>query len=203
MGTRGLTCVVADGAYKIAQYNQYDAYPDGQGLTALDFCVEHLATPKGRRDFAEKLKRVRFVTEEETKRIETLPDNDPFVFYLNRNHGAKILDMVRTAGPRARSEADDKILLADSSAFAADSLFCEWAYVIDLDQKSFEVYKGFNEAPLDAGERFASLNPPRRAPGTTSSTSGTYYPVRLAAKFSLDDLPSARAFMMTFKQEAD
>jgi len=37
MGTRNLTCVVSGGKYIIAQYGQWDGYPSGQGVTALEF----------------------------------------------------------------------------------------------------------------------------------------------------------------------
>lgn len=45
-------------------------------------------------------------------------------------------------------------LLHDHSRFADDSLFCEWAYVLDMDNDTLEIYKGFNKKPLDASERF-------------------------------------------------
>lgn len=48
----------------------------------------------------------------------------------------------------------DIIGLVNSEEFAADSLFCEWAYVIDLDKNTFEVYQGFNKKPIDKTERF-------------------------------------------------
>lgn len=35
MGTRNLTAVYLDGQYKVAQYGQWDGYPEGQGITAL------------------------------------------------------------------------------------------------------------------------------------------------------------------------
>lgn len=31
MGTRNLTCVVLDGEFKVAQYGQWDGYPEGSG----------------------------------------------------------------------------------------------------------------------------------------------------------------------------
>lgn len=35
MGTRHLTMIYANGAYRVSQYGQWDGYPDGQGLTIL------------------------------------------------------------------------------------------------------------------------------------------------------------------------
>ena len=35
MGTRNLTMVISNGKTKVAQYGQWDGYPDGQGMTAL------------------------------------------------------------------------------------------------------------------------------------------------------------------------
>ncbi len=45
--------------------------------------------------------------------------------------------------------------MIDSHAFLADSLFCEWAYVVNLDERTFEVYEGFNKDPNGDG-RYAS-----------------------------------------------
>jgi hypothetical protein len=35
--------------------------------------------------------------------------------------------------------------MMDSSEFLADSLFCEWAYIINLDTEILEIYKGFQK----------------------------------------------------------
>lgn len=37
MGARNLTAVYLDGQYKVAQYGQWDGYPEGQGITVLTF----------------------------------------------------------------------------------------------------------------------------------------------------------------------
>lgn len=36
--------------------------------------------------------------------------------------------------------------ILDESSFMKDSLFCEWAYVINLDTNMFEVYEGFQKS---------------------------------------------------------
>lgn len=197
MGTRNLTAVMVDGVYKIAQYGQWDGYPEGQGKTALAFAKEHLSTPEGRAAFKRACMRVRFVTDpaeydsmNEAAGVKprggmiTLAESDRlnrmFPFF-DRDHGAKILGMVLGSTGEVR--------MKNSIDFAGDSLFCEWAYVIDLDKLTLEVFKGFNMKPVPIGERFAE------AKYEPSSDERTYFPVRLVESFSLDALPSNKEFV--------
>jgi len=71
--------------------------------------------------------------------------------FFSRDTGAEILKLVYNC-------SDRKIALRDNTLFANDSLFCEMAFVIDLDTKMLEVYKGFNREPVPEGERFAHMN---------------------------------------------
>jgi hypothetical protein len=70
--------------------------------------------------------------------------------------------------------------------FAADSLFCEWAYVIDLDKDVFEVYRGFNKRKLGKTHRFAFLEPKARK---------EYHPVCLLKSYRLGRLPGQAGFL--------
>ena len=49
--------------------------------------------------------------------------------YFSRDNGAQILDMIY--------HSEEEVFI--SIDFAADSLFCQWAYVIDLDKNTFEI----------------------------------------------------------------
>jgi hypothetical protein len=144
MGTRNLTVVIKKAKPVIAQYGQWDGYPEGQGVVALRFLKN-----TNMEAFEKKLEKVRFKNADDALEIKLFLEsvgsedgmlnseqaqefNKRFPFF-SRNHGADILNLIMD------SKADD-IMLKDDTLFAADSLFCEWAYVINLDTKQLEVY---------------------------------------------------------------
>lgn len=56
--------------------------------------------------------------------------------------------------------------MVDNSAFLRDSVFCEWAYILDVDADTLEVYRGFQKH-LGSG-RYNHTHPEhRRHDGTT------------------------------------
>lgn len=86
----------------------------------------------------------------------------------------------------------------DGSAFAADSLFCEYGYVIDLDRRVFEVYEGFQTAPHDQG-RFTRSD----VPEPSYRGGPRYYPIKLAVSWPLDELPSDEEFIKFFEDREE
>lgn len=78
----------------------------------------------------------------------------------------------------------------DGIAFAANSLFCEWGYLVNLDNSTVEVYRGFQEEPHIDGV-FATAEP---YAGTT------YYPIRRIAVIPFDQLSD---IAMTSIEEAE
>lgn len=175
MGTRHLIAVYKDGKHRIAQYGQWDGYPSGQGKTVLEFlkdegAVWQLKTYRLRDDEG-----VRFLTDAEIEKINL--EKNPIAQrpQLSRNMGADILHLAAKV---------DNLALVDSLSFAADSLFCEWAYVIDFDTNVFEVYRGFNQKP--AIGRFANM---------PVEEGSEYQPVTLIKTYRLDDLPSYEQFI--------
>ncbi|WP_270828935.1 hypothetical protein [Aeromonas sp. QDB20] len=194
MGTRNLTCVVVDGEYRIAQYGQWDGYPSGQGATALQFLLS-----MNRESFITKLRAARFATDEDLDAIQAeldaaAPGSSSRMMaeggkyqQFSRDLGANILNIVAKAEPG--------ILLKDRRSFAADSLFCEWAYVVDFDKGTFEVFQGFNEAPVPEGERFHWITSDDPSPG--------YYPVRLVKTYQLDALPTHAQFLADLEPQGE
>ena len=205
MGTRGLTMVIRKGKPVVAQYGQWDHYPEGQGITALTFCRNLVAVPTQLKDFLKKLDtKVRFATNADvTARqdyLNKLGCNDGLISmeqskkydeefkFDSRDWGAKILAGIAIC-------EDNKIVLQDSSTFIMDSLFCEYAYVIDLDKNTFEVYKGFNTKPVPAEERFADMKIEEVEKGREQ-----YYPCTHLITYSLDALPTDEVFVTETKK---
>lgn len=196
MGTRGLTIVHHEGKYKLSQYGQWDHYPGGQGLTILDFLRDKL-----RGSFVTQKLPLLYEPDEATIKqwyadAGAAPDSqwvsmdiaDKFKAAhptMDRDMGGKILEYIQNA--------DGPVPVRIDVDFAADSLFCEFAYVVDFDSNKFEVFKGFNtEQPLTEADRFYHL-PLREA---AKSSGEQYYPVRLLASFDIDNLPTKEEFLV-------
>lgn len=198
MGTRGLTEVYWQGQRRVSQYGQWDHYPSGQGITVLEFCREWLDGGEKEGRFLSNLAIVRFKNEDDQARADEFAKSIGIVNglmngeqwerwnatypYWTRNHGAKILSLIAEPLP------GHDLVLRDSHDFAGDSVFCEYAYVLDLDARHIEVYGGFNKSP--AKGRYADL------PGRHD-----YQPVTLLAMFALSDLPSKEAFLARLEPE--
>ena len=167
MGTRNLTVVVVDGEYKVAQYGQWDGYPTGQGSVICEFIQNQMDLEK----FKTAVRKCTYVNAET---LNAMWENDREKYsYLSRDTGGDILNLVQNGTAKELHNEID---------FAAESLFCEWAYVLDLDNEVLEVYRGFNKDPLNSSERFFNLS--EKAEKTKHKhSSGGYTPVKLYRKF--------------------
>ena len=75
--------------------------------------------------------------------------------------------------PQVYVEDDDLRIMIDSLDFLQDSLFCEWAYIINLDTEELEIYKGFVKEPPKESRYY---DPDFELDGDS------YYPVELVKK---------------------
>lgn len=174
MGTRGLLAFAHDGEIKGA-YNHFDSYPAGLGADVAKFVKEHVQRgAEGITEAEEKFKRLVAVKEDdsptEDQKLALLKYYDPRVSTGSTDEWYALLRNTQ-GDPQAFLDAGFYI---DAVEFAQDSLFCEWGYVIDLDNEVVEIYKGFQTQPHAEG-RFAEGG----EPGNEISTGRTYYPIRL------------------------
>lgn len=167
MGTRHLICIVKDKDYKIAQSGAWDGYPKGQGQDIINFLQNDFNKAKLEENLMTRVKPIEFAKNPRREHRS-----------LQIGTGAEILKIIQDA------QEDAPTFL--NLSFAKDSLFCEWAYVLDLDQDCLEVHKGFNKKPLEESERFYSKNPDDQG----------YFPVKLVCKLEIEYIQSLKEFLL-------
>jgi hypothetical protein len=122
--------------------------------------------------------------------------------HLQRDCGGAVLELIHTDKAKEVS--------LESIDFTKDSLFCEWCYVIDLDQQTFEIFKGFNTEPLKANERFyfdgysgPKEHDERDKDHKPTGEKYAYYPVCFLKKYPLAKLPTLAKFLKDFNDKDD
>jgi hypothetical protein len=212
MGTRGAFGVIIGEREKIG-YNQYDSYPSGKGLEALHFLRG--ADLGFLRTQAEKL---RVVGRDDSK--PTPEDVAALKPWTDLGVSEQSVDdwYCLTRG----SHGDFKEMLEcgyvlDSSDFPLDSVFCEWGYIVDLDQNRFEVYKGFTNGRPTSG-RWAGRPTPEEDTANYKehlywcakndrqpwmSETPEYGAIELIASWPLDKLPSDVEFLTKALAKSD
>ena len=175
MGTRNLTMVQLNNEIKIAQYGQWDGYLEGAGATIFDF-LKNLIRNKNIEKFKENVRNCIIIDRSKIRdyylELGVDIDKTDWIEYsisqeyakrhpqLNRDLGADILRYIMNNGPQELKNEID---------FAKQSLFCEWGYLVNLDKETLEIYKGFQEEPLDESERFFYLQ---------DEKCNKYYPIK-------------------------
>lgn len=202
MGTRNLTVVVSDNEVKIASYGQFDGYPESLGMKLLKF----ISNSANNENLKEILSKVRLWNDKDQKlqneflefigctngilnenQKEKFKEKYPFRYrerYGKLKEG-QILEVL------LEFRHLDDIATTNAYEFASDSLFCEWAYVIDYDKNSFEVYKGLNTLGISEEDRFYPLY----------DGENEYYPVKILVSFPLDNLPNDDEFIRQCSQK--
>lgn len=187
MGTRGAYGFYKNKVTKIT-YNHFDSYPEGLGISLLDE-IRKLLHLDGYRDGIEHLndvfKNIVLVQEDTVAppdlvekykdfadtRVSTQEMTDWYVL---------LRDIQGTLQPYFTGEVKHMI---DSRHFIKDSLFCEWAYIINLTTERYEVWEGFQNKPTH--NRYAIDGPDEQG----------YFACKLLTSFPLKKLPSDRAFI--------
>ena len=164
MGTRNLTVVIHGGKAVVAQYCQWDGYPDGQGRTILNF----LRTGFNKEKFISRLAKTFIATDADHDRMLVEAGGQPGSEWINmevsnrmrdlypsihRDTGGHILELIQEGQYATQKfvhkgnsqwvhedqivKAADPIPLNDATEFEKDTLFCEWVWTINLDNDTF------------------------------------------------------------------
>ena len=169
MSTKSLTLVQLNHKIKLAQKCAFDGFPSGQGQTITDFLINSKINLDNFNNLTE-------ISEPDYLNLLDSYKNklDPDTFLrdypqFNKELGADILELINLG------KINSVILNID---FARNSLFCEYAYLINFDNFTLEVYKGFNKIPLTESDRFFYLQ----------DMTKKYFPIKLVKVYGFSDL---------------
>lgn len=174
MGTRGsLGFIVKDKEY--LGYNHFDSYPDGLGRDVLNFITE-INKEDGWQQFKENASKV---VQLEGNRVTDTNIQEKYKKYSNLNVSDRTLEDPYCLFREIQNTWMNEIYKGElehfyfKNNFIKDSLFCEYAYIINLDTMKLEFYDGFQK-DIQKFNRF----------GETPNQDG-YYPCRLVCVFDL------------------
>lgn len=182
MGTRGTYGVRIDGADKLS-YNHFDSYPGGLGNQLLGWLREVLAKEGGLEALRAQARALRLMDEEQAP--------DPVAGVAAALEGRRpehtwydeLLDLQGDLGALL-----ERGLMPDANGFINDSLFCEWGYIVNLDDEVLEVYRGFQRKYHRKG-RYVKRKPKDWKPRYPNQE--YYYPCALAAAIPFGALPES------------
>lgn len=175
MSTRGAIGFTKNGKHKVT-YNHSDSYPTWLGNEVLDYL-----RGKSMEQLNADFQKITLVSSRDTATEEHI---DRCLHLANTGVGNQKLTDYYCLLRDAQGQLDlyaEVGLMTDDASFLFDSLFCEWAYLVNLDNATLEVYKGFQKSrPLG---RYSDYEPEKK------ENMNTYYAVSLVAVYSLRDLP--------------
>ncbi len=172
IGTRGCYGFHRDGVDKLT-YNHFDSYPEGLGADIVEF-VRQTSVEEMNQIFD----RIQMVNEDEMATPDQVAEcHKWYSGAVSTGQPTEWYALLRNAQGDLNAFKDGLRYMIDSRSFMKDSLFCEWAYVINLTTNRLEIYKGFQQEPEK--NRYYSKKP----------ISQGYYNVKLVTEFPLDDIP--------------
>jgi hypothetical protein len=183
MGTRGAFGFRMDGQDKV-MYNHFDSYPEGLGVDVLDFLNTHDVN-----DMRTVFPLIKLVRDGDTPTPE---EKLACQQWTDLNVSSQSDDdwycLLRDAQGDLSAFVDKGLrFMIDSQTFLGDSLFCEWAYIINLDENVLEIYEGFNTVK-DAPGRYSMI-------AEEKGSGETFYGVKL-----IDAIPFYIAATMSKEQ---
>ncbi len=171
MGTRGALGFHKNGEDKVT-YNHFDSYPSHLGKHVLEF-IKNVSVEDMERAY-DRIELVDWDSEPtEAQVVECMKflelgvsGQSPKDWYC----------LLRNAQGNLYVYLSELRYMFDNRHFLKDSLFCEWGYVINLDKKVLEVYRGFQKEP--SKNRYSVEKP----------ISSGYYNCRLIDEIPLEEI---------------
>ena len=170
MGTRGCYGFRKNDVDKLT-YNHWDSYPDWLGKIMVKFCKE--TTIQEMNEIFDKL----ILVKENDK--PTKAQIAECIEYYNGDVGSQTPEdwycLLREAQGNPDVYKCGLKYMTDGNNFIRDSLFCEYAYIINLDTQCLEFWVGFQKEP-DEFNRYGTECDDR------------YYPCKMIGEYSFESL---------------
>lgn len=174
MGTRGSVGFIYNDKEYLS-YNQFDSYPEGLGHDVLKF-ISNINLENGWDKFKENAQYLKNVTGKITDNnliekykkysdlsVSNQSYSDPYCLFRKIQGSSWLTELYE-------GSLQDYNL---NNNFIKDSLYCEYAYIINLDTMMFEYYDGFQKKP-QKNSRFGTV------------PYENYYPCRLVFLYNLE-----------------
>lgn len=213
MGTRHLVVAVVNEEVKVAQYGQFDGYFTGVGEDIASFIRNSLQDPEVLNKFKMNLIHSTFVSSEYITSLQKECGVDITQEYVSFGDHAwnKFIELYPQFYRNTSSDVFELVLnkpqaLRDSFTFGFDSLFCEYAYVLNLDNSTLEIYTGFNKEEVpDSETRWNSTAKSTYQYKEFDGDDGgvRYYYVKLYKVVTFQELFDNTDFMSTLEKEYD
>lgn len=174
MGTRGAYGLRKNGEDKLT-YNHFDSYPDYLGRKVIKFCKNNNVLK-----LHDIFNRIILIDKDSTptnEQINECIENGFTDFSVSSQSKTDWYCLLRNCQGNLDcwSNAKDHIYMINDNNFIKDSLWCEYAYIINLDDEVLEFYEGFQKQPQ-----------PENRYGTESRSG--YYPCKLSKVFPLNEI---------------
>lgn len=167
MGTRGCYGFRKNGADKLT-YNHFDSYPDCLGHTMVKFCKATSIS-----ELNEIFDKLILVNESAKPTAEQIKECKQ---YYDGNVSRKTVEdwycLLRNAQGDLDAYKNGLKYMIDNCGFIKDSLWCEYAYIINLDTEELEFWVGDQDKP-DIYNRYGV------------ERDGNYYPCKMMASYPL------------------
>ena len=186
MGTRGCWGFRQDGQDKLT-YNHFDSYPTGLGQELVD-ALKEVTDMTFFKTCVRDLELVKTDVPPTKKQIEKLCQFTDLT--VSERSTADWYCLLHDCQGDLHKTLEASVM-SDDHHFMNDSLFCEWAYVINLDDDTFEIYEGFQKKCHALG-RYAS-----------GPSDGGYFPVALVSVFPLNRIPKDFAKVLEKSENDD
>lgn len=201
MGTRGSIGIILEEKYT-GIYNHFDSYPESLGEQVVAFVKETNKTKTGWDKLKSNMQKVEVIqhgqepTDEQIEKYKEYSDlsvsNQSYKDWyclLRKIQGVETLREIMKGKLFHISPAND---------FIKDSLFCEYAYIINLDDMTIEFYVGYQHEPQE-GNRFGIEPDKESAERNPNDKSSWYYPCKMVGKCPLKKIP--KEWISKFYQE--